>query len=156
MLQYTKPRLSLLLRCVSENALDLYQAWVYLKFKRIFSSHPSLSFLLKKSSTALFGQTLFVYLLFLSLTNYIFVKTASFSTFVYFTWPLLKPQSFNEGCYLKILTISLSNSRTKITWTVSPPWKKKGLQLCACIPRISLESSGQIYCPFPSGNKWKV
>lgn len=57
------------------------------------------AFLTEEALTALFGQNFFVYLLFLSLTNYVFVKTASFNTFVCFTWPLLKPQSFNGRCY---------------------------------------------------------
>lgn len=77
---------------------------------------------------------LFIYF-FLSITNYVFVKTASFSTFVYFTWPLLKPQSFNEGCYFKILTISLSNSRTKITWTCFTMLKKERASVMCMYPQ---------------------
>lgn len=90
------------------------------ELKRILLSHPSLSFLLKKLWLHCLGK-LYLFIYFLSITNYVFVKIGSFSTFVCLTftqtsvlqWEVLFQDS------------SLSSFRTKITWTVSPPWKKK-------------------------------
>lgn len=73
--------LSLLLCCVAENGLNLYQAWVYLKLKE-FSPHIQVCNSYWRSFDCIVWQILFVYLPFLSLTNYIFVKTDSFSTFI--------------------------------------------------------------------------